>query len=98
MDGANPKRSALSSVLRILESLSGSSRSPPRREDAPAHIAAPRHWPATLKLTDLGLEPTIDWTGGLRASWCPGEAGASEQLNRFLEEALVRVRDGKGPP
>ncbi len=57
-------------------------------DDAPSLIQNARHWPATLRLTDLGLEPTIDWTGGFRASWCPGEAGASEQLDCFVKEAL----------
>ena len=57
-------------------------------EEAPSQINIPAHWPASLKLIDLDLEPAIDWTGGLRASWRPGEVGASEQLNRFLEEAL----------
>jgi deoxyribodipyrimidine photo-lyase len=67
-------------------------------EDAPSHIDTPRHWPATLKLTDLGLEPTIDWAGGLRASWCPGEAGAFAQLKRFLEEALSAYPTGRDRP
>ena len=69
---------------------------PPR--DAPAHIAPPRHWPSTLKLTDLGLEPTIDWAEGLSASWSPGEAGAIEQLNRFLEEELAGYSPGRDYP
>ncbi len=57
-------------------------------ENAPSRIANLRRWPATLKLAELGLEPAIDWAAGLRASWRPGEVGASEQLKRFLEEAL----------
>jgi deoxyribodipyrimidine photo-lyase len=56
--------------------------------DVPSHVKAPRHWPATVKLTELRLEPAIDWAGGFRPRWGPGEAGAAEQLNRFLEEAL----------
>jgi len=67
-------------------------------EDAPSRIAIPRHWPDTLKLTELGLEPTIDWTDGLGACWCPGEAGASEQLNRFVEEALSEYPTGRERP
>jgi len=70
--------------------------SPP--EDAPAHIAIPRHWPATLKLTELGLQPAINWTDGLGARWCPGEAGACQQLNRFLEEALSEYPTGRERP
>ncbi len=57
-------------------------------EDAPVRIASPAEWPASLELIDLGLEPTIDWTGGLRAGWRPGERAASEQLDRFLAGTL----------
>lgn len=56
---------------------------------APSRIASPRRWPATLELAELGLEPAMDWAAGLRACWRPGEVGASEQLHRFLEEALA---------
>jgi deoxyribodipyrimidine photo-lyase len=66
--------------------------------DAPSHIGTPRRWPATLKLADLGLEPKIEWTAGLGASWYPGEAGASEQLNRFLKEALFEYPTRRDHP
>ena len=67
-------------------------------EGAPAHIRAPRHWPATLNLTDLGLEPTRDWAGGLRAELVPGRGGATERLNRFLNEALSDYPTGRHHP
>jgi deoxyribodipyrimidine photo-lyase len=67
-------------------------------EPAPAHIKSPRHWPGTLPLRNLGLEPTIDWAGGLRSSWRPGEAGASEQLDRFLNDALTDYPTGRDRP
>lgn len=67
-------------------------------EDAPSRIASPRRWPATLKLAELGLEPAIDWAAGVRASWCPGEVGASEQLKLFLEEALADYPVGRNRP
>ena len=71
---------------------------PAAARETPTQLEAPRHWPSTLELTDLGLEPTIDWTGGLRATWSPGEAGALEQLNRFLEEALAGYSAGRNRP
>jgi deoxyribodipyrimidine photo-lyase len=35
---------------------------------APGHIESPRRWPASLPVCELGLEPTLDWAGGLRSS------------------------------
>ena len=67
-------------------------------EDAPLRIANPRRWPATLKLAELELEPAIDWAAGFRASWRPGEVGASQQLNCFLEEALDDYPTGRNRP
>ncbi|MER3417209.1 MAG: deoxyribodipyrimidine photolyase [Gemmataceae bacterium] len=61
---------------------------PARPVEAPARLPAPRTWPASLALTDLALEPTVDWAGGLRASWQPGEVGAARQLECFIEEVL----------
>jgi deoxyribodipyrimidine photo-lyase len=66
--------------------------------EAPAHLPPPRSWPASLDLRELGLEPAIDWAGGLRACWQPGEAGASEQLDRFLKQALGHYPTGRDRP
>jgi deoxyribodipyrimidine photo-lyase len=52
---------------------------------APGEIAGPARWPATLRRDELGLEPSDDWAGGLRSDWRPGEAGADDELSRFLE-------------
>ncbi len=52
---------------------------------APKEITGPERWPATLRLDELGLEPSVDWAGGLRSNWRPGEAGAVDELSRFLE-------------
>ncbi len=46
---------------------------PPKPHSAPARIAAPARWPDSLALDALQLEPVIDWAGGLRESWQPGE-------------------------
>jgi deoxyribodipyrimidine photo-lyase len=67
-------------------------------EDAPSQIAPLQYWPDSLKLAELGLEPAIDWTGGIRACWCPGEGGAAAQLHRFVEEALSEYATGRDRP
>ena len=43
--------------------------------------------PASLDLDGLDLLPRPDWAGGLRRHWEPGEAGARQQLERFLGSA-----------
>ena len=62
---------------RVLESLPGTAGARPAGGRA-CSDRDPRRWPTTLNLADLGLEPTIDWAGGLRACWRPGEAGAAD--------------------
>ncbi len=71
---------------------------PETHEPAPNDIRSPRHWPETLPLRALGLEPTIDWAGGLRSNWRPGEAGAIKELNRFLDEGLSEYSTGRDRP
>ncbi len=51
---------------------------------APEKVTGPERWPATLHVDELGLEPAVDWAGGLRSTWRPGEAGAVDELSRFL--------------
>ena len=38
-------------------------------------------------LDALELLPNIDWAGGLRATWMPGEAGGHARLATFLDQA-----------
>jgi deoxyribodipyrimidine photo-lyase len=46
---------------------------PAKPQPAPDRIAAPPRWPDSLPLSDLQLEPVIDWAAGLREVWRPGE-------------------------
>ncbi len=62
---------------------------------APRVIPAPASWPASLALDALELEPRVDWAGGLRAAWTPGESGAAAQLARFLMEELSEYEAGR---
>ncbi len=43
---------------------------------APDGLEPPDRRPASLALEALDLLPRVDWAGGLRASWSPGEPGA----------------------
>ncbi len=55
---------------------------------APQRIDVPLSWPKSLPLESLELEPKIDWAGGMRTAWRPGEAGAQANLRRFLDAAF----------
>jgi deoxyribodipyrimidine photo-lyase len=50
------------------------------------------------EIDDLGLLPTIDWAGGLRAAWTPGEASAQRQLADFLARALGTYASARDLP
>ncbi|WP_350016448.1 deoxyribodipyrimidine photo-lyase [Rhodanobacter sp. IGA1.0] len=55
-----------------------------------------RELPDGLPLEALELLPRIDWAGGLRAHWQPGQAGARELLEIFADDAIndyARARD-----
>jgi len=68
---------------------------PARPISAPRVVPAPGRWPASVALRDFALQPAVDWAKGLRAAWTPGEAGAKDQLARFLMEALPDYADAR---
>jgi deoxyribodipyrimidine photo-lyase len=63
-------------------------RSAPLPAAAPRAWATPSLWPRSEPLTAFELEPKIDWAGGLRAAWQPGDAGALANLRQFVREFL----------
>lgn len=65
---------------------------------APRQIPAPTRWPASQPLNALELEPRIDWAGGLRGAWQPGEGGAAHRLRQFLRSAFAEYATGRDRP
>lgn len=64
---------------------------PPTPTPPPARIPAPRSWPKSLPVGELGLiTPELQSWATRVASWPPGEAGAVSRLNGFLEAGLER--------
>ncbi len=69
---------------------------------APRRLSAPARWPGSLRLGELGLEPTVDWAGGIRRFWdrgrrsaresqpAIGERTARERLQAFATGGVVR--------
>ena len=51
-------------------------------------IPAWQQMPDGLPLAALHLLPRIEWAGGLKESWQPGEAGAQELLEIFADDAI----------
>jgi deoxyribodipyrimidine photo-lyase len=64
-------------------------QTPPPSKNAPKRLPAPGTWPHSLDLSELGLEPAVDWASGFREVWQPGESGAQRQWKHFLSEALA---------
>jgi deoxyribodipyrimidine photo-lyase len=71
---------------------------PAKPKPAPARIPAPARWPASLAISDLGLEPQVDWAVGLREAWRPGEAGAARRLDDFLADRLEAYSTERNRP
>ncbi len=72
---------------------------PPHQPKAPPNkLCTPEHWPSSDSLCQLGLEPQIDWAGGMREAWQPGAAGAKKQLEYFLAHGLAGYEQGRDTP
>ncbi len=67
--------------------------------DAPEKLVAWNGEVASDTLESWNLLPTKpDWAGGLRESWTPGEAGAQQRLDEFLEGRLEDYAAGRDFP
>ena len=81
--------------------------------DPAAVLAAPDQWPGTnkerannkvaaaagqLTLNDLGLLPQIKWYQSMANIWTPGEQGATDQLEVFLDAPLLQYDTGRDRP
>ena len=72
---------------------------PPRApEPAPKPLTGPGKAPRSDALDALGLLPAIDWAGGIRDAWRPGEAGAARELEAFADDAVAHYEQGRDRP
>ena len=71
---------------------------PPAPLAAPKRIPAPDSWPVSETLDALGLQPRIPWDAGFTAVWKPGERGASDQLEQFLDSAVASYGEQRNLP
>lgn len=66
--------------------------------DAPATVPDTEEGPDGLALDALGLAPTPAWDAGFWEHWVPGEAGAREALEVFIDGALRGYRSDRDRP
>jgi len=52
---------------------------------APKKLAAPKSWPGSTSLNELGLLPAIRWDKCIHDTWQAGSVGAEAMLKSFLE-------------
>ncbi len=64
----------------------------------PSKLVAPKTWPKRLTVEALGLEPRVDWAGGIREAWKIGEAAAGQQLKRFVSGGAAGYLTGRDRP
>lgn len=66
----------------------GSDWTPRKPWNAPKTLEDVEAGPDGVSLDALGLAPDPDWDAGFRERWAPGEAGAREALEVFIDGAL----------
>ncbi|WP_374764702.1 cryptochrome/photolyase family protein [Yunchengibacter salinarum] len=65
----------------------------------PETLPAPDRWPDSHPMARLDLDPKpVDWAGGLRESWNPGEAGAADRLRAFLDGPILTYKADRNRP
>ena len=64
----------------------------------PEGLPAPESWPDSQPLRELDLEPRLDWAGGIRRAWTPGEASARDALRRFVRGGLGKYARDRDVP
>ncbi len=65
---------------------------------APTTWPTPSSWPQSCSLPDLQLEPSIPWADGFRTAWQPGEAGARQRLQTFLDGPIESYLEDRNRP
>lgn len=53
---------------------------------------------SSMRLGNLELQSQHEWQNGLRESWLPGESGALQNLNRFVESGLANYAKNRDFP
>ncbi|MDX1609994.1 MAG: deoxyribodipyrimidine photo-lyase [Halofilum sp. (in: g-proteobacteria)] len=71
---------------------------PHRLQPRPRRLPGLARPPRGERVAELGLLPRVRWDAGLEQTWQPGEAGAQNRLDWFVEEALAAYDAGRDAP
>ncbi len=66
--------------------------------EVPKEIPVPKGFPDGLELDDLNLLPKIDWAGGMREAWTPGEPGARQRVLEWSQDGVRAYDDRRDLP
>ncbi|NNE34171.1 MAG: deoxyribodipyrimidine photo-lyase [Rhodothermales bacterium] len=55
-------------------------------------------WPDSMSINELELLPTINWADGIEKQWNPGEKGAMQRLEWFIDEAASSYDSDRNRP
>ena len=69
-----------------------------RTPTPPPQLNGTRHSPESLSVDELALLPAIRWDTDFEANWQPGEAGALEQLDQFIDGTVAAYTDDRNRP
>ncbi|NNJ98111.1 MAG: deoxyribodipyrimidine photo-lyase [Gammaproteobacteria bacterium] len=71
---------------------------PGHPDDAPENMPAVSSRVKSARLESLGLLPKIRWDLNFSDQWQPGETGAHQRLDTFLDHAVARYQDDRNRP
>ncbi|NLA68445.1 MAG: deoxyribodipyrimidine photo-lyase [Gammaproteobacteria bacterium] len=71
---------------------------PPAPSPAPARLPGFDALPGETTIAALALQPAPRWDAGFWQRWTPGEAGAGQALDAFIETGLPDYRAGRDLP
>ena len=65
---------------------------------APKKLRSFKKVPQSESISSLGLLPKIRWDKGISDAWKPGEQGALDRLDEFLEEIIYQYKETRNLP
>jgi deoxyribodipyrimidine photo-lyase len=71
---------------------------PPTPYPTPTRWTSPSSWPSSRTVDDLPLLPALPWAAGFMPAWTPGETGAMQALDDFLDGVIAHYPVDRNRP